>query len=406
MNHSRKPFLAAGLALWMACTGAQAQWTQNSFNAAKTNANTSETTLTTGSAASLTRLWQTMPGQFYVSDVTQADSRMFVCSNLLGVSASAAATGQVLWSQFATSELCGTPTLGNGLIYLTSYTLAPNYRNVLTAVDAVSGLVQWATDGPAGSSLLGYSPSPSVVGDRVFLSSGRSGVFALSGSNGAVIWQSATDPGLLNNDVAVADGRVFVSTWGDGCCITSRQLIAFSADTGARLWSAPTDTNNSQFPAMVLGARVYAGSDSGSVFAFDSATGARQWERRLDGGYVSSPLVGQGKTVFAAAGNNTLYALNAATGGIRWSRSTPRGYAIASNMAWANGALYLTVQSPFGGEHKLAVLNASSGRLLSLVPVSLFGSYARVSVADGRVMVATNQGTLEVFGVPAGKSAE
>jgi eukaryotic-like serine/threonine-protein kinase len=401
MNRSRKPFLAAGLALWMVATCAHAQWTQNSFDAAKTNANTSETTLTTGTAASLDRIWKTMPGQFYISDVTQADSRMFVCSNLLGVSASAAATGQVLWSQFATSEQCGTPTLGNGVIYLTSYALSPNYRNVLTAVDPVSGLVRWAADGPAGSSLLGYSPSPSVVGDRVFLSSGRSGVFALSGSDGSVIWQSATDAGLLNNDVAVADRRVFVSTWGDGCCVTAdRQLTAFSADSGARLWSSPTDTNNSQFPAMVLGARVYAGSDSGSVFAFDAATGARQWKRRFDG-YVSSPLVGQGKTVFAAAGNNTLTALNAATGGTRWSRSAPRGYAIASNLAWASGALYLTVQNPFTGEHKLAVLNASSGRLLNLVPVSLFGNYARVSVADGRVMVATNQGTLDVFAVVA-----
>lgn len=400
-----KPFLAVGLPLWLAAACAQAQWTQNSFDAAKTNANTNETTLTTATAtaASLTRIWQTMPGQFSISDVTQADARMFTCSNLLGVSASAAATGQTLWSQFATSEPCGTPTLGNGVIYLTSSTLAPTYRNVLTAVDPVSGQVLWATDGPAGSSLLGYSPSPSVVGDRVFLSSGRSGVFALNGSNGSVIWQSATDDQRMNNDVAVADGRVFVTTWGDGCCGSGdKQLAAFSADTGARLWSSPTDTSNSQVPAMVLGPRVYAGSDSGTVFAFDAATGARQWQRRFDG-YVSSPLVGQGKTVFAAAGNNTLYALNAATGGTRWSRSTPRGYAIASNIAWANGALYLTVQSPFGGAHQLAVLAASSGRLLNLVPVNLFGSYGRVSVADGRVMVATNQGTLEVFAVPAGQ---
>ena len=81
------------------CGAAQAQWTQDGGQAAKTFANTDETLLSRSNAQELAPRWQMMIGQFYASSATQADGRLFTCSNLYGATAQAPDSGEFLWSR-------------------------------------------------------------------------------------------------------------------------------------------------------------------------------------------------------------------------------------------------------------------------------------------------------------------
>jgi outer membrane protein assembly factor BamB len=220
---------------------------------------------------------------------------------------------------------------------------------------------------------------------------------AVGAADGQVLWQASTGGGaVMNNDVSVAEGRVFATTW-HGCCENNvRQLFAFDAATGERLWASDVDSSNMQFPALALGKRVFVGSDSGVVSAFAAASGKLLWSHPLEG-YVSAPLVGMGKTVYVVNGNRQVRALDAQTGVVQWLRTPSGTYQIASNMVWANGALYMTMQDASGAK-RLMVLNASNGRVVAKLPLSIRGSFTKLTVADGRVYLSS-EGQLTALGL-------
>lgn len=162
--------------------------------------------------------WQMMIGQFYASSATEADGRLFTCSNLYGSSALAPTTGEFLWSRSnAAGGDCDNPALSQGVAYLASSSYTPSRRNLLSAVDQATGQAQWTAELPADPDHFGVVFGPAVDGGRVFLSTGRDAIVAVDAGNGSVLWQASTGGGVvLNNDVAVADGRVFATTWHVG----------------------------------------------------------------------------------------------------------------------------------------------------------------------------------------------
>ena len=381
-----------------AATTAQAQWNQDGYDAAKSYANTAESTLTRQNAGQLAQKWQMMIGQFYASSATQASGRLFVCSNLHGVSAQAPDTGSMLWSQPDSGVGdCGNPALVGTTAYLVSSSFNSPYRNVLTAVDQPSGNVLWAADLPAGSAYLNLGFGPAVQGNRLYVNTGRGAVMSVDTADGHVVWQASTGgDAVMNNDVAVANGRVFTTTWHACCENNLRQVFAFDAATGASLWASDVDSSNMQYPALALDKRVIVGSDSGVVRAFAATSGKLLWSRPLTG-YISSPLSGQGKTVYAVSGNRQVQALDARTGEVLWTRVLSGTHQVASNVAWANGALYMTTQD-FNTAKQLLVLNTRSGKPVAQVPLSIRGSFTKLTVIDGRVYLSS-EGQLTALGL-------
>ena len=394
----RRGFAALALCMCGTLAGAaQAEWTQDAYAPGKTYANTGESTLTGDNAAQLVPKWERALGQFYASAATQAGGRVFVCSNLHGVSAQEAGSGHILWSQPGQGvDNCGVPALSSDVAYLFSSDLLDEL-NVLSAVDQASGDVLWTVNLPAGSKYLTLGYGTTLAGDRLYISTDRRAVLALSTVDGSLAWQASTGGGsVFNNDVAVAGGRAFVSTWHACCGDGVRKLFAFDAATGAALWVRGTEASNMQFPAMALGERVFVSNDNGKVYAFRAADGKRLWQRQLDG-WVSDHLVGQGQVVYAISGNGTVQALDAKTGATQWSRVIDAGLRISSNMVWANGLLYFTTEDVFN-QRRLVVLNDRSGRRVASLPVPAPGSYIQLSVSDGRVLLSSN-GTVISLGL-------
>lgn len=365
-------------------------WRQSSFDAGHTWFNRDETMLSSANVGALSERWARTLGQFYVGPTVQSGEAVFVCSNLYGLSALAAATGRIGWSNPDLPGLnCGSPAVRGQTVYVTTSDATPNVGH-LSAVDAATGTLRWTSSWPDADSL-GFE-NPTLSGDTVFVTDRRHAIHAVDAATGALRWRAETP--WLQNAATVAGGKVVVTTW-DACCTTAvRKVYAFDAATGSSAWVAPADGSNMQYPATILGPRVYAGSDSGRVRAYDLATGALLWQRRLDG-YISAPIAAGRQRVIVSSANRTLSALDAATGEVVWTRSIAP-WSIASNLAIAADVVYMTVNDPF--VHRLATFDLATGEVLpQAATTSLTGSRAQLSVVDGRVQMSTSQGVLHVY---------
>ena len=83
-----------------------------------------------------------------------------------------------------------------------------------------------------------------------------------------------------------------------------------------RLWSHDAGSLL-EFPPVVGGGRVVAGTNGGRALALDAETGRLLWARRLPGRIASSPALTGGLALFTTT-RGWLIALDAATGRPRW----------------------------------------------------------------------------------------
>lgn len=73
--------------------------------------------------------------------------------------------------------------------------------------------------------------------------------------------------------------------------------------------------------AIVLGARVFAGSNNGKVYSIDMRDGGIQWEFQMESWVWSTPAYDQG-IVYIGSDDRYLYALDAALGDLVWRHDT------------------------------------------------------------------------------------
>ena len=230
------------------------------------------------------------------------------------------------------------PVFGRNKILIAS---APG-DGKLYALSPSNGSIIWSFTAPAGN---GFQAAAAAVGDRVYAATyGPSPrTYAFAESNGAVVWQSAI-PGGIGSAVAVAAGLVFVNS-------DQHRLYALDAGTGAVVWSTPTSPGSGlqgSAPALAFG-RVYVGSDDG-LFAMNALNGAQIWKFPLASPPSwSSPVIYASpsgvpfvyiSTVGGAGSNPVLHAVNAATGAQVWSY-TGTGLLGTHTSAVADGRLFI-----------------------------------------------------------------
>jgi glucose dehydrogenase len=128
--------------------------------------------------------------------------------------------------------------------------------------------------------------APLVLGDTVYFEDGNGTVFAMDRSSGDVRWKSeSTGFNIGPFGVAVGNGRVYAVRGSDG-------VIAFDADTGAKVWErtiTPNKTTGIDIQPQVFNGQVlvstvpisvggiYIGGDHGVISALDARTGTVNW---------------------------------------------------------------------------------------------------------------------------------
>jgi outer membrane protein assembly factor BamB len=183
------------------------------------------------------------------------------------VAAVDAETGQPLWSYNTGEEPGTTPVMVGGLV------LVATHEQTLFALDAASGAWRWQyhRDQPREFTIRGVS-RPLVVNDQVFVGFADGSIVCLRAFDGAVVWQIEARRELSYQDSDSApqtDGqRIFATSYRDG-------LLALSMDKGEVVWQHPfAQVNHLAYNRGTLFATAV-----GKVAAFSSTDGAELWSK-------------------------------------------------------------------------------------------------------------------------------
>jgi outer membrane protein assembly factor BamB len=324
------------------------------FDAQHTRFNSHERILSPANVSHLTTAWRSQPiGPNYFSSPTVSGDLVYVGSYDGGrLYALDAATGQTRWVSdqhgFTSTANGPTPAVANGMVY----SCFPDNR--LYAFDALTGKLRWVSQASNA-----VDDSPTIVNGVIYLT-GNGSVYAFDAATGKLNWLSSP-PGGAAQAVAVADGLVYVTIQGHG---PGRGLVdALDAATGQARWQSDllsggtdpgVDPNSSPTVANGL---VYIGSGNGGLAAFDAATGHVHWVTSPTAGSTgSSPAVAQGIVYMTG---DAVYAFDAITGRTRW-RSNPIGAFNADPPLVANGVVYIASQDRDGKVYAFRLPSALS----------------------------------------------
>ncbi|MFN0067278.1 MAG: PQQ-binding-like beta-propeller repeat protein [Limisphaerales bacterium] len=206
----------------------------------------------------------------------------------------------------------------------------PRLTGVTEATLPDAPVLKWSfkTGGPVKS-------SPAIVGDRVFIGSDDSKLYALSLADGKRLWEFAAD-GPVESSPLVLDGRVYFGSAGTN-------LFALDARTGARLWSfgiegevksSPTwaPAPDGKTPWLLVGGYDF------KLHCLDALTGRGNWSYET-GNYINgAPAVEAGLTAFGGC-DAIVHVVNVKDG--TKAREIEAGAYIAASGALVDGILYV-----------------------------------------------------------------
>src|SRR4051794_21929043 len=202
---------------------------------------------------------------------------------------------------------------------------------------------------------------------------------------------------LIEFQPVLAGGRLFVLK-NDG------RALALSAETGRVRWrkrigglaasargAAGASVSSAVTPGGYGG---IAGSGPAKVVAINRRTGHVRWAKRLSSASESSPLV-VGARVFLGSQNGTVYALSAKSGRILWRRFA--GGPVKGALAYSRGRVYF---GDYGGS--VTALRARSGSVAWRA--GGYGQiYATPAVAFGRVYIGSKSGSVYALSASSGR---
>jgi outer membrane protein assembly factor BamB len=200
----------------------------------------------------------------------------------------------------------GTPTIGERISVLGTegqVEVDPALADVPVIVPAPYVNSDWAQSGGNAAKSVGHV----ALGD------------AIAQAWTASIGEGSSPTARLASEPVVADGRVYT--------IDTRATVrAFSADTGAEIWSTQVRGETSPRETLFGGGvaydngRIYAINGAGDAAALDAATGTLVWMVKPGGPLRGAPTIGN-ENVYVISQDSQLYALSIANGETRWSGS-------------------------------------------------------------------------------------
>ncbi|MEA2492251.1 MAG: hypothetical protein QOJ29_162 [Thermoleophilaceae bacterium] len=254
------------------------------------------------------------------------------------------------------------PLYGNGpgrTRHLRGVNLKPPFRRV------------WALN---GGKLIEFQPV--LAGGRLFVLKNDGRALALSADTGKIRWRRRIG-GLAASAPGAAGASVYfvVNHGGYGGIAGSgpAKVVAMNRRTGRIRWAKRLSTASESSP-LVVGERVYVGSQSGAVYAMSTVSGRLLW-RYYAGGPVKGALAySRGRVYFGDYGGSVT-ALRSRNGSVAWRAG---GYGqIYATPAVAFGRVY--VGSKSGAVY---ALSAANGRRLWSRPL---GGYVYAAPAVGAV---------------------
>lgn len=251
------------------------------------------------------------------------DGKVFTMDVDHELSAFNAADGKKLWSVNVGDPKEDDPIIGGGMSYSRGHIYVTNGYDELLTVNPADGSIVWRARLPAPS-----RAAPTVLEDRVFVSTMDSRILALSAVDGTQLWQfagvseltgllGAAAPAASSNIVvpAFSSGEIFALRVENGSVAWSDNLSAYRRATGV---AGLSDIRG--LPVIDKGL-VTAISFGGLIAAIDERTGERVWQREFGGS--ETPWMA-GNHLFVISTEGALVAMGRDNGVIRWVTQLPR----------------------------------------------------------------------------------
>jgi outer membrane protein assembly factor BamB len=371
------------------------------------------------------------------------------------------------WPQYYDSVSHAGGNLAGGLtrVWSTSIGVGGDYRARLTAQPVVSGsqVVTMDSDGAVAAFDLGTGKrlwrtvtkpkkaknsnlggGIAILGDRIYVVTGRAQALALALSDGHEIWRvdltspargapTATQEGLFFctmeeqlQGISLQDGKLHwayqatgtntgtigqaAPAYADGVLVAgfeSGDLAAVRADSGTLVWTdnmggvkgaaSLSDFASVRGAPVISNGLVVAIGLGGLLAALDVRSGRRVWQRDVAG--ANTPWLA-GDIAYLVSQDQKLAAVGRDDGGVRWVTNLPRFGNVKREknlITWAGPVLAggkLVLVSDHG---KMAVLDPISGTLVASSAIADKGSMPP-TIAQGKVLVLTDDATLTAYG--------
>lgn len=177
-------------------------------------------------------------------------------------------------------------------------------------------------------------------------------LYALSQSDGSVVWSQFISGTFFWSNAAYDNGQVFVVNF-DGL------MRAFNASTGTLNWSAqlPGQSSFSSPPTADSGVVYVGGAGSGgTLYAVSETDGSVLWTQAVANGDHSSPAL-SGTSVFVSYACDFAYSFARATGQLQWATSPPCEGGGGKTPVYNNGSVY--IRDAIAGNQ---ILDATTGQ--------------------------------------------
>ena len=236
-------------------------------------------------------------GTYYWSALAYGDGRLYLVNFNGQLTALAPATGAALWSVKLSQYSFSTPPVAfDGDVYLTG----SGSGSTVYAVRGSDGAVIWSKELPSGSG------TPAVDASTVHVSMACQHAMAFDRASGAVRWEHHGDcTGGGEGTPALHAGRMYP---------LSGNPAIYDAATGAVAGTAGVGTPPSPT------APPYFAAPTGGVFAVDAANWAPRWAAAIGGG-SEAPLL-SANHVYVGSEEGYVAALSRADGVVRWCAAT------------------------------------------------------------------------------------
>ena len=226
--------------------------------------------------------WRYLTGANVSSSPKVANGMVYFGSSDGALYALQAATGQFIW-KYQTGAMINQSgaSLVNGILYVGSR------DNYLYAINAQSGSLVWRYN--TGVSL--EQSSPTVANGVVYIGGWynvpgftiKGSVYAINAVTGGLVWEKLTNTGFSTSPF-VNNNRLFI-------CGDDGNISALDATTGATLWQK-TILANSASPVEVNGVVYVGGGGTRYFYALNASNGSEKWKFSMPNAImISSPLV-------------------------------------------------------------------------------------------------------------------
>ncbi|MFL5286080.1 MAG: PQQ-binding-like beta-propeller repeat protein [Rhodopila sp.] len=312
------------------------------------------------------------------------------------VGAIALDTGRRLWRADTVPSEMDSTNVGGGLGVDGATLYAVNGVSQLVAFDTETGKEKWRRNiGLPGRS------APTIADGRVFLTNIEDRLLAFSAEDGHSLWDhQAAEPAtaLLGRPAPAYYRGLVVAGFGSG------ELAALRADSGTVTWTDGLSAGRGRTTLanfisirgapVISNGQVYAISMGGLCVSTDVPSGRRLWERQVAG--ENTPYVA-GDWMFIVSADQELAAIHTPTGKVGWVTALPRYEnpdKKKQTLTWYGPLLVQDRLIVTGTSEDALSVSPYTGEILGHIDLSAAAAPLSPVVADGTVLIVTNNGSL------------